>query len=76
VLKTFSVQEAVYDKFSGFCKENGINMSKQIEIFMESMVEKDPEVKQEYLEKLDRIRKQKSIHVGSLADFKKRYNVE
>ena len=72
VLKTFSVQEAVYNKFSGFCKQHGINMSKQIELFMESVVEKDPEAKQEYLEKLNRIRKGNFVGVG---DFAERYGL-
>jgi hypothetical protein len=68
VLKTFSVQKEVYDKFSSFCKEHGINMSKQVEFFMESMVEEEPEAKQEYLKKLERIRKAKFIPVKSFAE--------
>jgi hypothetical protein len=76
VLKTFSVQEAVYSRFHSFCKSRGVSMSKQIEIFMESMIEKDPEAKKEYLDKLDQIRKQKSIHIGSLEDLKRRYGLE
>jgi 3-hydroxyacyl-CoA dehydrogenase len=68
VLKTFNVQEAVYKKFSSFCKSHGISMSKQVQIFMESMVEEDPQVKKEYLEKLDRIRKGKFISVSSFSD--------
>ena len=76
VLKTFSVQEKVFDKFSRFCKERGMNMSKQIEIFMESIAEEEPETKKEYLEKLEKIRQQKSIHIGNLSNFKKRYEIE
>ncbi|MBI2112911.1 hypothetical protein HYT52_05215 [Candidatus Woesearchaeota archaeon] len=68
VLKTFNVQEEVYNKFSSFCKGYGISMSKQIERFMESMIEEDPVAKSEYLEKLDRIRKGKFIKVKSFAD--------
>ena len=60
VLKTFSVQEAVYDKFSRFCKSHGMNMSKQVEMFMQSIVEKNPKAKKEYLEKLERIRNQET----------------
>lgn len=75
-LKTFSVKEPVYDKFSRFCKEHGINMSKQIEMFMQSFVEEEPEAKKEYLEKLERIRKQRTIPVGSLEDFRKRHGIE
>jgi antitoxin component of RelBE/YafQ-DinJ toxin-antitoxin module len=67
-LKTFSVQEEVYKKFSNFCKGHGVSMSKQIEMFMESMVEEEPKAKQEYLEKLNRIRQGKFIRVKSIAD--------
>ncbi|MAG19966.1 hypothetical protein CL618_00865 [archaeon] len=76
VLKTFNVQEDTYKEFSGFCKELGISMSKQIERFMESFITEEPVAKKEYLEKLNKIRKQKTIHVGSIGNFKKRYGVE
>ncbi|MDP3734389.1 MAG: hypothetical protein Q8R37_04100 [Nanoarchaeota archaeon] len=72
VLKTFSVQEAVYTKFSRFCKQHGINMSKQIEMFMESMIEEEPEAKREYIEKLDRIRKGNFVGVHN---FTERYSL-
>ena len=68
VLKTFKVQEAVYNKFSGFCKQHGISRSKQVEMFMESMVDYDPEAKREYLEKLDRIRKGNFVSVSNFAE--------
>ena len=67
-LKTFNVQEEVYSKFSNFCKGHGVSMSKQVEMFMESMLEEEPEAKQEYLEKLERIRKGKFTRVKSFAD--------
>ena len=67
-LKTFNVQEEVYSKFSNFCKGHGVSMSKQVEMFMESMIEEEPEAKQEYLEKLERIRKGKFIRVKSFAE--------
>jgi len=44
-------------------------MSKQIE-FMESVIGKEPEAKEEYIEKLEKIRKGKFIRVQ---DFVKRY---
>lgn len=75
-IKSFNIQEDVYGKFSSFCKSHGISMSKQVEIFMESIMEEEPEAKKEYLEKLDRIRKGKTIHIGSLENFKKRYGIE
>jgi hypothetical protein len=43
-------------------------MSKQVEFFMESMVEEEPEAKQEYLKKLERIRKGKFIPVKNFAE--------
>lgn len=57
VLKTFNVDEDVYEIFSDFCKERGISMSKQIVMFMKSFIAKEPEAKKEYLEKLNKIRK-------------------
>ena len=68
VLKTFNVQEEVYGEFSRFCKEHGISMSKQVELFMESQIEDEPEAKQEYLKKLERIRKGKFIKVKNFAE--------
>ena len=68
VLKTFNVQEAVYGKFSQFCKAHGMSMSKQIEFFMESMIEKNSQAKQAYLEKLEKIRKGKFLNVSNFAD--------
>ena len=72
VLKTFSIQEEVFERFSRFCRENGINMSKQIELFMGSFMREEPEARKEYLEKLDRIRKGNFIRVKSFAE---RYGV-
>ncbi len=70
VLKTFNVDEETYNKFSALCKSHGMSMSKQIQMFMESVVSQDPKAKQEYLEKLDEIRKGKFIRVN---DFSERY---
>ena len=67
-IKTFNVQEEVYSKFSRFCKERGISMSKQIQIFMESVIEPEPEAKKEYLEKLENIRKGEFIKVTNFAE--------
>lgn len=68
VLKTFNVEEEVYSKFSKFCKEYGISMSRQIQLFMESMIEQEPEAKRKYLEKLNRIRNGKFIKVNNFAE--------
>ncbi len=67
-IKTFSIAENVYDKFSKFCKERGMSMSKQVEFFMESVTEDDPEARKEYLEKLERIRKGKFVKVTNFAE--------
>lgn len=68
VLKTFNLQEETYRKFSNFCKEHGISMSKQIEMFIESMMEEDPKAKAEYLKKLERIRKGNFIRIENFAE--------
>ncbi len=72
-LKTFNIDQDVYVRFSGFCKENGISMSKQVQIFMSSQVEEEPTARAAYLKKLDRLRKGKFISVNS---FAKRYGLE
>ena len=76
VIKSFNVEDETYRKFSEYCKESGISMSKQIDFFMKSVVEEEPEDKKQYIEKLNRIRKEKSIHIGGLETFKKRYGIE
>jgi len=70
VLKTFNLNEQVYKKFSNFCKENGISMSKQVETFIEAQMAEEPKVRAEYLQRLELIRKGRFIKVD---DFKKRY---
>ena len=73
VLKTFNLDEKNYKKFSEFCRENGISMSKQVNIFIESQVEENPKVRQAYLERLEKIRKGKFIKIGNIDSFKKKY---
>ena len=67
VLKTFNVSEAVYEKFSRFCKEHGVSMSKQVDFFMASQVESEPIARKEYIERLEKIRKGKFVSVKSFA---------
>ena len=57
-LKTFNIDEAIYKKFSDFCKKHGISMSKQVELFIRSQMEDEPEVRPEYIEKLRKIQKE------------------
>lgn len=66
-IKTFNVDEETYNKFSEYCKSSGISMSKQINNFMKTMTEDEPKVRQEYLEKLERIRKGKYYSEKELA---------
>ena len=74
VLKTFNLDNETYDKFSEFCKENGLSMSKQVDIFIKAQIEESPEVREEYLKRLELIRKGRFIKVGSFEDFNKRYS--
>lgn len=71
VLKTFNLEENVYKKFSDFCKSNGISMSKQINIFINAQVAEEPKVREEYLRKLDLIRKGRFIRYKSVEDLRK-----
>jgi antitoxin component of RelBE/YafQ-DinJ toxin-antitoxin module len=70
VLKTFNLDEEVYKRFAQLCKENGISMSNQVNTFISAQIEEEPKVCEEYLKKLERIRKGNFIKVD---DFKKRY---
>jgi hypothetical protein len=70
-LKTFNIQEEVYNKFSQRCKENGISMSKQVQFFMQSMVEEEPKLRKEYIERLERARKGPFIRVKKISDLYK-----
>ena len=73
VVKTFNVDLTVYEKFLKFCRDNGISMSKQIEMFMKSRVDDREEVREEYLQKLEEIRRGKFIRVD---DFAERYGLQ
>ncbi|MBN2421884.1 hypothetical protein JXB41_01540 [Candidatus Woesearchaeota archaeon] len=67
-IKSFNIDEDTYNRFSSFCKENGISMSKQVDFFMKSVVEEEPEAKKEYLKKLEKIRNGKFIRVENFAE--------
>ena len=73
VLKTFNVEEDTFEKYSQFCKEHGISMSNQVNTFIKSQVETEPKVREEYLKRLDSLRKGKFIKIGVHGDFEKRY---
>jgi len=72
-IKSFNIQEDVYNLFSSFCKENGISMSKHIEFFMKSCTEEEPKVRKSYLKKLEKLRKEKTIRVDN---FAKQYELD
>ena len=61
VLKTFNLNDEVYSKFSEYCRANGISMSRQVDIFIRAQIEENAEVREEYLRKLDGIRKGRFI---------------
>lgn len=69
VLKTFNLEEGVYKKFSDFCRENGISMSKQVNLFIKAQMAPEPKVREEYLKKIDRLMKGKFIKVKDLNEI-------
>lgn len=72
VLKTFNLTEEVYKKYSTMCKSLGVSMSKQVDLFMRSQIEEEPEARKEFLEHLAKIREGPFIRVD---DFSKRYGL-
>ena len=58
-IKTFNLDDKVYKKYSKFCKENGINMSKQIEFFICSQLAENAKTRNKYLDKIKAVRKGK-----------------
>lgn len=71
-MKTFNLDPETYAKFSKFCKENGLSMSKQVNIFIKSQLEENPKVRKDYLKKLERIRKGSFIKIDN---FSERYGL-
>ncbi len=69
-VKSFSITDSVYEKYSAECKRLGLNMSKQIENFMKFQLEEEFAVREEYIEKLAKIRKERFTPV---ADFEKHF---
>ena len=74
VLKTFNLEPETHAKFANFCKEHGISMSKQINLFINAQIAEEPKVREEYLKKLKNISKHgKFIKFNSFENFEKRY---
>jgi hypothetical protein len=72
VLKTFNLNEETYRKFSEFCREHGISMSKQVNLFIESQMAEEPEVRNSYLKKLEGIKRGRYTKTfKSMEDFEK-----
>lgn len=74
-IKSFNLEDETYRKFSEYCKETGLSMSKQVEFFMRSVVDEEPKARKEYLKKLEQIRKNRFIHVGDSGSLRKRYGL-
>ena len=74
VVKTFNLEDEVYKRFSDFCKENGLSMSQQVNLFIKSQIETSPKVRQEYLERLEKVRKERFMKLENIEEFKKRYS--
>jgi antitoxin component of RelBE/YafQ-DinJ toxin-antitoxin module len=73
VLKTFNLDEETHRRFAEFCRENGISMSKQIDLFIRSQIEDEPEVRPEYVKKLRKIEKEgKFISFKNIGELRKR----
>jgi antitoxin component of RelBE/YafQ-DinJ toxin-antitoxin module len=75
-LKTFNVDETTYKKFSESCKSSGVSMSKLINMFMQSQIEHEPSVRKSYVKKIETLRKGRTIHIGTVKDFKKHFEIK
>lgn len=71
-VKSFSISDDIYEKYSSECKRLGLNMSKQIENFMKFQPEEEFVVREEYTKKIRKIRKEKFIPVE---DFDKQFDI-
>jgi len=67
-IKTFNIDAEVYKKFREYCKEHGISMSKQVELFMKSQLAKSSEERKGHLEKLEKSRSTRHITIDELGD--------
>ena len=68
-IKTFSIDDKIYKKYSKFCKENGINMSKQIEFFISSQLAENSKNRNKYLDKIKAVRKGKFVDENFIQEF-------
>ena len=63
VVKSFNVSEETYEEFSKKCKRLGLSMSKQVDLFMKAQIEEEPRAREEYLQRLEQIRKANFVEV-------------
>ena len=61
VLKTFNLDEETYKKFSEYCRDRGISMSKQIDLFIKAQLAESDEDRQVLHEKLGLKTKEKTV---------------
>jgi imidazoleglycerol-phosphate dehydratase len=66
VIKTFNVSDDAYKQFSKSCKDAGLSMSKQVDMFIKSQISADPAVRKSYIAKLESIRKKEFVPVEGL----------
>jgi len=64
VLKTFNLDEKTYKKFSRYCRERGISMSKQVDLFIKAQLEIIREEEKKIQNKIGIKRKDKIIRVS------------
>ena len=69
-IKSFSISDEVYEKYSAECKRLGLNMSKQIENFMKFQLEEEFLVREEYAEKIREMRRKR---FGFVTDVSREY---
>ena len=74
-IKTFNVDDEAYAKFSSYCKENGLSMSKQVSWFMMSQVAEEPKLKKSYLKRIEKLRKGPFIHFKDMDEFDKHFGL-
>jgi hypothetical protein len=72
-IKTFNVDDEAYRKFSSYCKENGLSMSKQVSWFMMSQVEEEPKLRKSYMARIERLRKGPFVKID---DFEKHFGLK
>lgn len=58
-IKSFSISDEVYEKYSAECKRLGLNMSRQIENFMRFQLEEEFLVRDDHAERIREVRRKR-----------------